>query len=73
MALTDHKIDVFPGINDDPIQPTTEQGCNGSYLVAKHNAAMDEANATITALQNQVSSLINRVIILENGGAGGSA
>jgi hypothetical protein len=36
--LEDYKIEIVNGVNDNPVAPTPTTGCNGAYLIDKHNS-----------------------------------
>lgn len=51
MAIIQHKIPIYPNINDIP---STEGGANhpnGSYVTSKYNALIDELDMVITTIQ----------------------
>ena len=44
VELIQNKISIYPGINDQPLQATTQEGCNGAWMVKAINDLIDEVN-----------------------------
>ena len=42
--LIQNKISIYSGINDQPIQATAQEGCNGAWMVKAINDLIDEVN-----------------------------
>lgn len=49
----EHKIEIFPGINDEAVAPTENSGQNISYSNAKYNNLIDELQFEINGLRNE--------------------
>lgn len=66
MTISQNKISVFPGINDLPTAPNSLTGCNGSYLISKYNALIDDLTAELASRDTVISALTARVTTLES-------
>lgn len=48
--FTDSLIEVFPGINDNPIPPTSSSAGNGSHLISQYNGLINKIAQTFFEL-----------------------
>lgn len=55
--LQNYKVEVFPNINDTPIEPTATKAGNGSHLIQQFNDVVDETEAGLNSLEEYCDSL----------------
>lgn len=55
--LSQHQTATFPGINDAPVPPTASKAGNGSDLISKVNALINDISSSFNTLDTNLSEL----------------
>jgi len=51
--ISNSKIQVFQGINDNPIEPTSNKAGNGSHLIDQYNQLIDDLQDNLNTLSDR--------------------